>query len=119
LILVVDDDSDIAELVQLALSEDGYAVVTAPNGAAGLELAHEHPPDLILLDMRMPVMDGWTFAARYRAEPGPRAPMIVMTAARDAAQRAAEVAADGFLSKPFGLTELFEVVDQYLGHQAP
>ncbi len=112
---MVDDDLDIAELVRLALTDEGFDVVTATNGAAALDVAHESPPDLVLLDMRMPIMDGWTFARRYRAEPPPRAPIVVMTAARDAAERAAEIDADGFLSKPFSLDELFGVIDQHVG----
>jgi CheY-like chemotaxis protein len=71
------------------------------------------PPDVILLDMKMPVMDGWELARVYRQSPGRHAPIVVMTAARDAAQRAAEVAADGHLAKPFDLDDLFRVVDQY------
>jgi len=70
-------------------------------------------PDVILLDMKMPVMDGWEFARVYRAAPGQHAPIVVVTAAADAAGRAAEVAADGHLPKPFDLDDLFRVVDEY------
>jgi two-component system chemotaxis response regulator CheY len=114
-ILVVDDDLDIAELVRLALTDEGFDVITATNGAAALDVAQATPPDLVLLDMRMPIMDGWTFARRYRSAPPPRAPIVVMTAARDAAERAAEIDADGYLSKPFSLDELFGIVDQHIG----
>lgn len=109
-ILVVDDDRDIGELVELALADEGYDVRTAPNGAVALEQAHTCPPDVILLDMRMPVMDGWAFARQYRATVQPTAPIVVMTAARDAAERAAEIDADDHLAKPFSLDELFDVV---------
>lgn len=112
--LVVDDDHDIAELVRLALTDEGYDVVIASNGSAALAETAATAFDLILLDMRMPVVDGWEFARVYRSRPGPRAPVIVVTAARDAAERAAEVAADGFLAKPFSIEELYEVVARHV-----
>lgn len=112
-VLVVDDDRDIAELVKLALTDDGYEVLTACNGARALAVVEHAAPRLILLDMRMPVMDGWAFAREYRARVPMPAPIVVVTAARDAAERASEIAADGHLSKPFGLDELFDVVHHY------
>ena len=112
--LVVDDDHDIAEMVRMALTDEGYEVVLASNGEVALTASQLHLFDIILLDMRMPVMDGWTFARTYRALPGPHAPMIVVTAARDASERAAEISADGFLAKPFSLDELFDIVNRYV-----
>ena len=77
-------------------------MLTASNGAAALELLHGVHPDLILLEyQKMPVMDGWQFALRYQQLATPRPPVIVLTAAPDAQKRAVEVAADGYLSKPF------------------
>ncbi len=111
--LVVDDDHDIAELVRLALTDEGHEVVIASNGSAALREVQAAPFDLILLDIRMPVMDGAEFAREYQARPQPRAPVIVVTAARDAAERAAEVNADGYLSKPFGLDELLDLVNHH------
>ena len=112
-VLVVDDDESIRDLVEMALSAEGHQVMTAPDGAAALEAIAVSPPDVILLDMKMPVMDGWAFARAYREAPGPHAPIVVVTAAQDAASRAAEVAADGHLPKPFDLDELFRVVAEY------
>jgi CheY-like chemotaxis protein len=112
-VLVVDDDESIRELVEMALSSEGHHVTTASNGAAALEAIAISPPDVILLDMKMPVMDGWAFARAYRAAPGHHAPIVVVTAARDAASRAAEVAADGHLPKPFDLDQLFRVVEAF------
>ena len=112
--LVVDDDFDIAELVRLALTDEGHEVVIAVNGSAALQQALETPFDLILLDMRMPVMDGWEFARAYQAMPEPRAPVIVVTAARDAAERAAEISADGHLAKPFSLEELYAIINRHV-----
>jgi CheY-like chemotaxis protein len=83
-ILVVDDDTSIRSFVEMALDSVGYAVSTAGNGAQALEVTDQVHPDLILLDMRMPVMDGWTFARTYRQQAGPHAPIVVITAATDA-----------------------------------
>lgn len=111
-ILIVDDDEAILEFVEMALSDEGYDAMTAVDGAQALELASQTPPDLILLDMRMPVMDGWQFARAYRDTPGPHAPIIVMTAARDAEAIATEIHADGYLAKPFSLDDLLTLVER-------
>jgi DNA-binding response OmpR family regulator len=58
-ILFVDDDESIREFVTMALTDEGYQVSTAPHGAAAIELVNREQPSLILLDMRMPIMDGW------------------------------------------------------------
>ena len=79
-----------------------------------LALLDEERPDLILLDMKMPGMDGWEFARRYAELPGPRPPIVVVTAAQDASRRAAEIAAQGYLAKPFGIDDLLEVIDSHL-----
>ncbi|MBI3968956.1 MAG: response regulator [Chloroflexi bacterium] len=111
-ILVVDDDPWIRDLVELALSGEGYRVATAENGCEALRLVDEDPPRLILLDMRMPVLDGWQFAERYRQKPEPRAPIVCITAAVDAPRSSAEISAAAVLEKPFNLDDLFRVVDQ-------
>ena len=112
-ILVVEDDESIRELVDVILSGAGYEVVTATDGAAALQVVGTTRPDLVLLDMRMPIMDGWEFARQYRARPEPHAPIVVLTAARDAAQRAAEIHADGFLGKPFDMESLLALVSHH------
>lgn len=112
-ILVVDDDPAIRALVVEALTDDGYPVVQAADGFEALALVGSADPCLVLLDMRMPVMDGWAFARAYREQGGRRAPVVVMTAARDAHAWAAEIGADGALPKPFDLTELVEVVERF------
>ena len=112
-VLIVDDDETIREFLSMSLADQGYQVVTAPNGAAALNLIREAPPKVILLDMRMPVMDGWQFAEAYRELPGPHAPIIAVTAARDAPAWCTEIGADGCLPKPFDLDEMLETVGQY------
>ena len=109
-VLVVEDDDSIRDLVDLVLTSAGFEVLTASDGAAALQVVGAVHPDLVLLDMRMPVMDGWEFARRYRAGPEPHAPIVVVTAARDAAQRAAEIDANGYLGKPFDMGELVALV---------
>lgn len=112
-ILVAEDDDGIAELISLALGDLGHEVIHAPNGLAALRTLEAQPVDLVLLDMRMPVMDGWTFAARCRARRGPRVPIVVMTAAADAARRASEVGAEGVLPKPFSLEQLEAAIERH------
>jgi CheY-like chemotaxis protein len=108
-VLVVDDDPSIRDFVEAALEEEGYGVLTAPDGEAALALV-ESKPCAVLLDMRMPVLDGWGFAEAYRERPEPRAPIVVMTAAEDAEAWAEEIGAAGVLAKPFRLDELLAVV---------
>lgn len=112
-ILVVDDDDGIREFVSWALCDEGYEVMTAAHGAAALEVTEGWKPDVILLDMRMPTMDGWEFSRIYRQRPGPHAAIIVITAAHDGATRAEEISAEGFIGKPFELSELLEVIRRY------
>jgi CheY-like chemotaxis protein len=109
-ILVVDDDDTLRELVAMALSDEGYQVRSAAHGAEALEIVGQWPVDLILLDMRMPVMDGWEFSQAYRMTPGPHAPVVALTAGRDVAGTVAQIEADGFLAKPFDLDGLLELV---------
>jgi two-component system, chemotaxis family, chemotaxis protein CheY len=114
-VLVVDDDATIRQFLEMALTDQGYPVVTAEDGRAALEAVDRARPDLILLDMRMPVLDGWGFAEAYRRTLPPHAPIIVLTAARNAAQYAGEIRADAFLAKPFELRELLRLVRQFTG----
>ena len=112
-VLVVDDEEGIRDLVAMALSARGYEVVSVGNGAAALECLATSQPAVILLDMRMPGMDGWAFAQAYEHLPEPRAPVIVMTAAHDAATRAAEIKAAAYLAKPFHLADLCACVEHW------
>ncbi len=111
-VLVVDDDPNITAAVRDGLEFQGYRVTTATNGAEALRHVELDPPALILLDMRMPVMSGWEFAARYRAK-GLGAPVVVMTAAANARSWADEIQADAVLPKPFTLDDLFTTVDRW------
>ena len=109
-VLVVDDDAAIRQFIQMALEGSGYEVATAEDGQEALAAVRATPPRVILLDMRMPVMDGWAFTRAYRETPPPHAPIVVLTAARDAGEYASDVDADAFLAKPFNLRELLGLV---------
>ncbi len=112
-VLVVDDDENIRDFVTLALSDEGYEVMTAPHGAAALSLIGESQPDVILLDMRMPTMDGWEFSRIYRQTPGPHAPIIMLTASRDVPESTAQVEPEARLGKPFDVDDLLSLVGRY------
>jgi CheY-like chemotaxis protein len=117
-ILVVDDDPAILSTVAEILELEGYPVATAENGAAALEAIEAEPPALVLLDMRMPVLDGWGFARALR-ERDLKVPILVMTAAQSAQDWAAEIGADGYLAKPFELPELLDAVERFCGLPDP
>jgi CheY-like chemotaxis protein len=120
-ILVVEDDESLRRVLFWTLTEEGYSVMEASDGAVALARVREAAPSLILLDMRMPVLDGWEFARRYRAGPGPHAPIVCVTAAADAAAvaaRGAQVGAVASLSKPFDLDDLLALVRRYLRPRA-
>ena len=115
-LLVVDDDPNIREMVEMILGDEGYEVSTAGDGATALALLDHLQPDLILLDMKMPTMDGWEFSRHYRRRPGPKAPVIVFTASQDASRRAREVGADGYVAKPFSIDELLRTLEAVSSH---
>lgn len=108
-ILVVDDDEAILDVVADVLRFEGYPVETASDGVAALDAVERGRPALVLLDMRMPRLDGWGFARTLR-ERGIELPILVMTAARDAAGWAEEIGAQGYLAKPFDIGELLDAV---------
>jgi CheY-like chemotaxis protein len=114
LLLVVEDDIDLRITLEMVLAELGYRVITASDGQEALRSLAFRLPDLILLDMKMPVLDGWEFARRFRASYGRSIPIIVNTAAENAEARAKEIDADGFLGKPFRIDALQGIVEDTL-----
>lgn len=113
IVLVVEDDADILLTVKAFLELEGYSVRTASNGFEALELLKSSlMPSLILLDMKMPVMNGWQFAAEFLNQHDHKAPIVVMTAAADAQQRAKDIDAQGWIGKPFDLNDLLLRVKQ-------
>jgi two-component system chemotaxis response regulator CheY len=108
-VLIVDDEPAIRHAVEAALVDEGFVVATAANGAAALAELDSIRPDAILLDLRMPVMDGYAFLAAYQARPEPRAAVIVCSTASNAAG-VMGMGAAGYLRKPFDIDELIEVI---------
>src|ERR1700730_17881766 len=113
-ILIVDDDENIRQIVRICLTDEGYDVSEAPNGQVALSALREFTPSLILLDLRMPVMDGWEFARHYEKWPRPRAPIVAFVAALNAEQDCADLDAAGILAKPFDLDDLLKAVRSLL-----
>lgn len=105
-ILVVDDKANMRRLLQEYLTEQGYIVTTAENGRQALFAARHEPPDLILLDIMMPEMDGYAFLQNYRQEA--QTPIIFLTAKVDETDKVIglELGADDYITKPFGMREL-------------
>jgi CheY-like chemotaxis protein len=113
-ILVVDDDSDIRESLALLLRAPGVALEFAENGQEALERIAVAAPDLILLDLSMPIMDGRRFVESLDARAGSRPPLVVMTAAAEAESHAAALRADAVLVKPYSLASLITTVTKLL-----
>jgi DNA-binding response OmpR family regulator len=113
-VLVVEDDQDLVALLEMVLSDAGHRVRTASDGRAALARVAEEMPGVILLDMRMPGMNGWEFAREFRARHGRACPIVVVTAAENAAGRAEEIGAEGWLSKPFELDDVLDAVARHL-----
>jgi CheY-like chemotaxis protein len=115
-VLAVDDDPSILDLMTDILSGEGYRVLPAANGAEALRVLEGDRPCVVLLDMRMPTLDGWGFASAMR-DRGLRYPVVVVTAAENARAWAQEIGADAYLAKPFQLKDLLRVVERFCGRR--
>jgi CheY-like chemotaxis protein len=113
-VLIVDDDRDMAEVVKAVLDSEGYRCRVASNGQQALEQVAAAMPGLVLLDMLMPVMNGWECAHELRLAYGRGLPIVVMTAAEHADSRRNQAEADDVLSKPFELDDLLRIVATYV-----
>ena len=112
-ILAVDDEDDVRRLIQIKLRKEGFEVLTAANGLEGFEIARDEHPDVVLLDVMMPKMDGYTAAAKIKAEVSP-APVVIMLTARGAEADVVEGltgGADDYIVKPFAPRELIARVN--------
>lgn|SRR5574338_482514 len=119
LVLIIDDDVIERELLQRCLAVAGYRVLSAPDGEDGVTLAREHGPDLIVLDVVMPGMNGYQTCRRLRALPETSAtPVLMLTSKDQAADRfwADEVGASAYLTKPVDVTELLGTARDLLSH---
>jgi DNA-binding response OmpR family regulator len=113
--MVVEDDHQLREIIAETLREDGYAVETAGNGQAALGLVRRFTPDLLVIDLMMPHMDGEEFTFAVRQIDGLQSvPIIVVSAARGGPELGARIGAVDYLGKPFDLFELTERINQRL-----
>ena len=113
-VLVVEDDRNIAELLQMYLEKEGYTVTVAADGGQGLSKFRSNKPDLVLLDVMMPVMDGWSVCRAIRAES--TTPVIMLTAKGETDDKVAGLkqGADDYITKPFEMKEVLARIEAVL-----
>ena len=113
-VLIVEDDENIAELLQMYLEKEGYAVTIAGDGGAGLAKFRAIGPDLVLLDVMMPVMDGWSVCKAIRAES--QTPIIMLTAKGETNDKVTGLrsGADDYITKPFEMKEVLARIEAVL-----
>lgn len=116
-ILVADDDPDILSIVSMSLETQDYTVYKATNGREAVDLARQHHPDLILMDMMMPVLSGYEAVVELKADATTKDIVIVGLSAKAMAtdmERATDVGIDGYITKPFRIAQILTVVESYL-----
>ncbi len=112
-VLVIDDEPDVLLLCRVNLRHDGHEVLEAPDGATGLALAAQEPPDVVVLDLMMPSIDGYGVLAALRGSASTEGvPVLILSAKAqlDERRRALESGGDAFLAKPFAPQELGELI---------
>ncbi len=114
-VLIADDDPDILELITALLTEEGFHTIAFSDGLAALHHIRTQHPQVAIIDLAMPVMDGRELIEHVRSEPGPPIPIIAMSATISPAS-AEQLETDAYLTKPFDLEELLEQV-KYLAHR--
>lgn len=121
-ILLVDDDDMVRELVAATLKGGAYQLLQAADGGKGLALAREAKPDLIFLDVNMPVMDGVSVCEALKADPDTKGISVIMLTALGQdidKERARKAGANGYFTKPFSPLSLLRKVDEVLGETSP
>ena len=114
LVLIVEDDQSLRDMLSDLLDGSGYRTVTASDGAAGLDTLRRAAPDLVLLDVAMPIMDGLTFLRRRSDEACRLTVPVVVMSAQQRESEARKLGAQQFISKPFDLDDLLGVIDRCL-----
>lgn len=112
-VLVVDDEPQVVWMLRFSLEAEGYQTLEARDGRAALEEIRRHRPDLVLLDVMMPVMDGWSVLEELQALPEQERPRVVVVSARASLRdraKAAELGADAFVAKPFNVEDLLDLL---------
>lgn len=112
-VLVIDDEPDLRELYSVTLREAGHEVLTASNGAEGLGILQRERLDIVLVDLMMPVMDGYEFLQHLRRMPEHRGTPAVVVSAVATGGFSQKLGASGFVAKPFDVDELISVVERY------
>lgn len=113
-ILVIDDDQAMRNMLETVLLDEGYSVILARNGKEGLELAARQRPALVLLDLMMPVMDGWQFLEALKQMPElADLPVLLLSASRQIVSTARDNPVKAYIPKPFELVKLLAYIDQY------
>ena len=117
-VLIAEDDRNIAELLQMYLEKEGYAVTVANDGGQGLAKFRAIKPDLVLLDVMMPVMDGWSVCKAIRAES--QVPIIMLTAKGETDDKVSglKAGADDYITKPFEMKEVLARIEAVLRRTA-
>jgi CheY-like chemotaxis protein len=116
-ILVADDDPDILSIVAMSLEAQGYLVYKATNGREAVDLARANRPDLVLMDMMMPVLSGYEAVGELKADETTRDIPVVGLSAKAMStdmERATDVGIDGYITKPFRIAQVLAVIDGYL-----
>ena len=118
-VLIVEDDGNIAELLHLYLEKEGFETCVAKDGGKGVELFRQFQPDLVLLDIMLPVMDGWSVLKRLREES--KVPVIMVTAKGETEDRVSglEMGADDYIVKPFEMKEVLARIHAVLRRTSP
>ncbi len=113
-VLIVEDDKNIAELLQMYLEKEGYAVTVAPDGGQGVTKFRAIQPDLVLLDLMLPVLDGWGVCRTIRAES--QVPIIMLTAKGETSDKVSglRTGADDYITKPFEMKEVLARIEAVL-----
>jgi two-component system OmpR family response regulator len=119
-VLVADDNPDILFLLRTNLDAAGFETLTAADGEVALQMIEEERPDVLLLDLMMPVLDGWGVLERLEQE-GHHLPTIVVSASDSSAniERATELGAIGYVTKPFNLRGLVDMINGILRREPP
>lgn len=112
-VLIAEGERELREILVEILQFEGYSTESTANGSDALQALERISPALILLDMRMPILDGWGFARELRRR-GIKIPIVAVTAAHSARGCAEEIGADGYLSKPFELSDLLRIIGQFV-----
>lgn len=121
-VLVVEDSDPTRRLIEMCLTMDGFNVAHCADGESGLEMARDLLPDVIILDIALPGIDGWEVLEQLRGESATSAIPVLVATAHDSSttrQKAQTATADAFVGKPFNLADLRAAIDRLLHPQLP